>query len=177
MTVYVYPTDPDDQRVLRVVRIEDTDVVLWTWDTGRRFGTGQCRVGRRFIVAGEIIFEDEECGVAPSDPVDSDDALVGILSWCCLKPGDTDADFFEEYTPEQLAWAESDACEELGLFVYEWENREDLVREHEDEPDAVRYLRELPFRIRDVYDCHGCGLAVDEPFRGCERPWNHEVTA
>lgn len=39
--------------------------------------------------------------------VDSDDAVKAVMGWLTLKPGDTDPDFFADYTPEQLAFASS----------------------------------------------------------------------
>ena len=45
-------------------------------------------------------------GTAPHVSIDSDDAKELVLSLFALKPGDTDADFFAHYTPEQLAFVE-----------------------------------------------------------------------
>lgn len=36
--------------------------------------------------------------------VDSDDCLRGILGFLTLRPGDTDLEYFEHYTEEQLGY-------------------------------------------------------------------------
>jgi len=55
---------------------------------------------------GKIIFEAADYDPSPfyEDRLSAASAreLIGFL---CLRPGDTDDEFFEKYTPEQLAWA------------------------------------------------------------------------
>ena len=178
------PTDPNDPNVLRVVRIgtppapsaPDDRYTLWTWDTNKRFATGQCRVGRRLVAPnGMAIFEDEECGIAPHAAIDSDDALEQVLGWCVLKPGDTDADFFADYTPDQIAFAESAACEMLALAVYDYENAEQGAASYADSPDAVEAIVLKCKRIfHDVHACHDCGADPNKPApRYCNDPWRH----
>ncbi|MEQ4720916.1 hypothetical protein [Nonomuraea sp. B19D2] len=41
-----------------------------------------------------------------------------VLSYLTLRPGDTDADYFDAYTPAQLAWRDCYA-EELSLYALE----------------------------------------------------------
>ena len=38
-------------------------------------------------------------------------AALELLAWLTLQEGDTDAEFFDEYTPDQLAWAATFECE------------------------------------------------------------------
>jgi hypothetical protein len=84
--------------------------------------TGQYVIGYRFSTPdGTVLFEAEDCGVAPSHPIDSDDALRGLLGFLTLKPGDTDAEYFAEYTPEQHEFAENEA-EALQLWGMEPES-------------------------------------------------------
>lgn len=45
-------------------------------------------------------------GIPSHQCIDSDDAKECVLSLFALKPGDTDDEFFEHYTPEQLAFVE-----------------------------------------------------------------------
>jgi hypothetical protein len=54
--------------------------------------------------------------------VDADATVAGVLAFLSLKPGDTDAEYFEEYTPEQLAFARAEG-ENLSLYVEELEPR------------------------------------------------------
>jgi len=57
-------------------------------------------------------------GVPSHHSIDSDAAKRSALGCFALKPGDTDADFFEDYTREQLAWVSAHG-EELSLIVYD----------------------------------------------------------
>jgi hypothetical protein len=50
-------------------------------------------------------------------------ARLNLLAFLTLQDGDTDAEYFEGYTPEQLAWRESRDCEELGWWVSDREER------------------------------------------------------
>ena len=47
-------------------------------------------------------------------------SLMGFLT---CKQGDVDAEYFKDYTPDQLAFTESMDCEELSLMVYDYENK------------------------------------------------------
>lgn len=106
--------------VLRNVRVNGYR--LLTWDDHTRYDTGQHRVRYAFFLPGakQPLFLGE-CGISPLDPIDSDAALVSILGWLTLKPGDTDSDFFADYTAEQLDWCQSWEAEELSLIPYDAE--------------------------------------------------------
>lgn len=130
------PTDPSDPRVLRYVALGHTGYKLLTWDTGRpcRPGASQWGVGYRFTSpacqehadclastavgraclrarAGNdvALFEGEDFGCAPGTSIDSDECLRSILGFLTLRPGDTDPDYFADYTEAQRAFAEGDA--------------------------------------------------------------------
>ena len=48
--------------------------------------------------------------------------LYSLLGFLTLKPGDTDAEYFATYTPDQLEWANDCACEALAMEVQNHEN-------------------------------------------------------
>jgi hypothetical protein len=50
------------------------------------------------------------------------DHLMGLAGFLTLKPGDTDDEYFENYTPDQMEWALSSDCEELSGLVSAYEN-------------------------------------------------------
>jgi hypothetical protein len=109
--------DPN-RRILRMVTLPHSRGAyrLRTWDMRRRYPTGQRIIGYKLTAPdGRTVFRGEDCGVAPSDAIDSDAALRGLLGFLTLKPGDTDDEYFERYTPDQRAFAESDA-EELAMY-------------------------------------------------------------
>lgn len=108
-----------DRDYLRQVEVDG--YALRTWQTGKRYATGQERLGYEFVTPeGIVLFHGEDFGCSPMDCIDSDAALRGILGFLTLKPGDTDDDdYFANYTPEQMAFAEGDDVEYLSLWSIE----------------------------------------------------------
>jgi hypothetical protein len=100
---------------------------LTTWDTGRTGYDGKSLVGYRLTmrehynaIGGRILkrwrakpavvlFEGEDFGCSPLHCIDSDDAVAGIMGFLTLRPGDTDSEYFAEYTPEQLEFCSQHA--------------------------------------------------------------------
>lgn len=78
--------------------------------------TGQKLVGYRLLFNGKVLFEGKEYGVSPLHAEDSDEAVAGLMSFLCMRPGDTDAEYFEKYTPEQLEFC-TEYAEALWLCV------------------------------------------------------------
>jgi hypothetical protein len=81
-------------------------------------------------VDGWIIFEGEDFAGSPMDADDSDETVAALLTFLTLRRGDTDAEYFESYTPEQLAWTRSYDCEVLACEL-------SMLDDGEPEPDAV----------------------------------------
>jgi hypothetical protein len=76
-------------------------------------------VGYRFTGPdGVVIFEGDDFGCSPMHAIDSDDCLRGILCFLTLRPGDTDADYFADYTETQREFAATDA-EALSTWAME----------------------------------------------------------
>lgn len=126
--------DLDDDRVLRNVELDGYR--LMTWDTNRRMGNKD-RLGYALWAPGrwddEPLFAGEDFGSSPMHAIDSDDTLRAILGFLTLRPGDTDADYFDDYTEEQMDFARGDA-ESLSLWSLEPERGEE----------------EMPFRDLDT---------------------------
>ena len=90
---------------------------------------GKRRIGYRLVSEGKVIFEGDDY-FAHCD-ADTNEAVEGIMGFLTLKPGDTDSEYFEKYTPAQLAFAEQHAeslsgevshrfqCHECGACVDE----------------------------------------------------------
>jgi hypothetical protein len=93
---------------------------LILWDTGR-YDRGKFVVGYRLIQAsyrgdpGGVIFEGED--FATPNSIDGDDTVRGLMGFLTLQPGDTDKEYFDSYTPEQLSFAATHA-EALSSEVY-----------------------------------------------------------
>lgn len=92
---------------------------LVTWDTYNRRG-GRDLVGYALFAsdATEPVFAGTDYGPSPMSAIDSDAALRDLLGFLTLRPGDTDCEFFETYTPAQHAFAAQHA-ETLGLYALE----------------------------------------------------------
>lgn len=110
------PAAHDASDVLRHVRLESGHV-LRTYDTHRTRGGRTC-IGYTFSdPSGAVLFAGEDFRPSPMHADDSDATLRGLLGFLTLRPGDTDAEYFADYTPAQLAFAASDTCQLLA-FIY-----------------------------------------------------------
>lgn len=105
---------------------------LETWDTGRTGYGGKNLVGYRLRILDKYtgpgcapsfdttLFEGEDFGCSPVHCIDSDETIAGIMGFLTLRPGDTDQEYFQDYTQDQLdycsQWAESLSCEVSNRF-------------------------------------------------------------
>lgn len=102
--------------------------VLEMWDTHTVDSMGKSRLGYRlfdtvFDAGTEPIFEGEDFCCSPLHAIDSLESIAGVLGFLSLRPGDTDEEYFADYTPRQTEWMWSRA-EYLQLLVYDIENPE-----------------------------------------------------
>lgn len=65
----------------------------------------------------KTIFRGADFKPAPLCADDSDETLRGLLGFLTLRPGDTNAEYFADYTDRQREFAESSECEYLA-FLY-----------------------------------------------------------
>lgn len=110
---------------------------LTVWDTHRTDNRGQSVLGYRLIMrdarlpghtgratpnneAACLLFEGEDFAGSPCHADDSDATVRALMGFLTLRPGDTDAEYFERYTPAQLdycsAHAEALDCEVTARF-------------------------------------------------------------
>ena len=108
----------EDYTSLRHIKIDisGAEITLQTWETVTRFNTGQYKLRYELTCNGKVIFSGDDYGCAPSEAVDSDESLRGLLGFLSLQPGDTDDEYFDDYTKDQMAFAESYG-EELSLYA------------------------------------------------------------
>ena len=103
---------------LRHVRLE-TGHTLRTWDTGK-LSAGRTCVGYELRdPAGAVLFVGDDFRPSPLHADDSDEALRALCGFLFLRPGDTDAEYFADYTAAQRAFAESSDCEMLAYLYGE----------------------------------------------------------
>lgn len=110
-----------EKDLLRTLRLNGT--TLRVFDMEKTRGTNHHCLGYQFKVGRKIIFEGTDFGCPFQIGIDSLEAAYSILGFLTLKPGDTDKEYFEEYTKEQMEWAKSSKCEYLSLLVSDWEEK------------------------------------------------------
>ena len=76
-----------------------------------------CAALRAFMPEHSVLFAGEDFRPSPMHADDADETLRGLLGFLTLRPGDTDREYFADYSPAQLAFAESSECELLA-FAY-----------------------------------------------------------
>jgi hypothetical protein len=59
------------------------------------------------------------CGMPCGSSIDGDEAKELVCSLIAMKPGDTDREFFDSYTPEQLSFVK-EYGEELSQYCERW---------------------------------------------------------
>lgn len=116
-------------KTLRYVSLVGTGYRLHTWDTGRSDSRGASYVGYAFYPpkSRKPLFAGTDFSPGMFTSIDSNEALRGLLGFLTLRPGDTDEEYFEKYTPEQLEWAIRN-----GEMMSEWGS---------DDPEAKKYCK------------------------------------
>jgi hypothetical protein len=89
--------------------------------------------GTRFVqyfafLDGKLLFEGKDYRPSPLMEIDSLEAIVTLLSFLTLRPGDTDDEYFSKYNAEQMQWAKSRDCESLSGLVSDFENKDEYQK-------------------------------------------------
>jgi hypothetical protein len=91
---------------LRPYRDPAISFTLNTFDSGRRDELGKSILEYQFQGPdGKVIFEGADFSCSPMHAIDSDEAVRALLSFLVLRRGDTDDEYFENHTPEQMEFA------------------------------------------------------------------------
>jgi len=121
--------------LLRDVYLGSTGYRLQTYDTNRTGDYGKLILGYRFMAPdSNILFEGEDFGCSPMHAIDSDESLRDLLGFLTLRPGDTDENYFESYSPTQMAFAEGDAGDLQGFGA-------DSFDDYENPEETEHYYR------------------------------------
>jgi hypothetical protein len=98
---------------------------LTTYDTGRTDDRGCTRQAYTLTQhepgkAPIVLFDGEDFCGSPLHADDSDQTIAALLGFLTLRPGDTDQEYFDRYTPDQIRFcedhAETLACEAISRF-------------------------------------------------------------
>jgi hypothetical protein len=103
--------------MLRHVDLDGFQLLLWATD--RTDNRGCTVLGYQLTDKdGSTLFEGEDFCGSPMHGDDSDDMLRCLIGFLTLRPGDTDDEYFENYTAAQHDFAASDA-ENLSIWADE----------------------------------------------------------
>ena len=96
---------PDHTYTLRMFATERTD---WR---------GQTVIAYEFTREGDEspLFEGADFAGSPLHSDDADESMLDLMGFLTLRPGDTDSEYFDSYTADQLEFAESWDCESLAV--------------------------------------------------------------
>ena len=84
--------------------------------------TGGERVEYYVFLNGTVLFKGDDFRPSPLHTIDGIEAIVSLLGFCTVRPGDTDPEYFANYNSEQMAWVESHACEQFKGMISDFEN-------------------------------------------------------
>ncbi len=65
----------------------------------------------------DVIFDNDDVGCSPMHEPESDESVRAIIGFLSLRKGDTDAEFFDAYTPRHLKWRDEGDPEQLSLYA------------------------------------------------------------
>jgi hypothetical protein len=123
-------TGPDDERHLRTWAADG--FVLEMYSTNKTDDRGQTVIAYRLTDRGEVIFQEHDFCGSPMHADDSDQSVAALLGFLSLKPGDTDREYFDKYTPRQKEWCR-ERGEELGMHAHDLEEGPRTGMENEDD--------------------------------------------
>jgi len=96
----------------------ECNVVITLWRTGRRRDNREhLKYNMRW--KGKTLFSGSDYSSSPMHSIGGLD-ILGLLALWSLRPGDTNDDYFKDYTHEQKEWCESDDCETASLLVWDY---------------------------------------------------------
>lgn len=98
---------------------------LRLWDTYRTDRLGKCILRYEFKDGRKVIFEGSNFACSPLNAIDSLECVYSLLGFLSLKHGDTDSEYFDSYTPEQLEWRDSSRRDALRYIVCDFEYRKE----------------------------------------------------
>lgn len=136
------------------------DFRLDLYATDQRDHRGQTRLAYAFYHANKLVFSGcDFCG-SPLHADDSDETLATLLTFLSLRPGDTDREYFDAYTPEQMEFAQQHG-EQLSLYSLDLEEGRPGVEEDDDDQEEEPERRiviehdadpDFSWLEQDIYD-------------------------
>lgn len=72
---------------------------------------------------GKIVFAGNDFFASPLDNPTGIDSALALMVFLTVRPGDTDQEYFENYTPDQLSFVQSFECEQLSCTISDMEEK------------------------------------------------------
>lgn len=82
---------------------------------------GGSKMGYEFLLGETVLFKAEDYNPSTLHNVDSVESAVNLLGFLTVQTGGAEPEYFKDYTPQQLEWADSIDCEKLGGMVMDFE--------------------------------------------------------
>lgn len=117
MNAFAMPENANSARLALAWQIDDDHVLKIGADC--RTDDGRIQYSYRLSRSDQTIFQGHDfCSGAGAEPVVGAlaHAAGSLLGFLTLRPGDVEADYFDEYTRAQIAWRDEFA-EELSLYA------------------------------------------------------------
>jgi len=160
------------KELLRDVDIEGYRLRLY--DTGTTTDGTHQRLAYDFTAPGETVplFEGSDFGASPIHAIDSDETIRSLLCFLTLRPGDTDREYFDDYTMAQLDFTRTDA-ERLSLYAMDPEDLDEPPAPFQDWTDPDEERQTLEALVRQArYDLvtmlqGSSGYAIDKAADRC----------
>lgn len=105
---------PTDTNVLRHIQLDEYRLLLWYAFKQDRLGKDI--LGYALIKDDKAIFLGEDFHASPLNANDADETVRSLLCFLTLRPGDTDSEYFENYTADQYNFAMDGSAERLSLY-------------------------------------------------------------
>jgi len=97
---------------------EITEIEIELWQTGRSRSGDRDRLS--YVLSENsvpVFYGLSDLGIPPHMAIDSDLSVCACLFFLALRQGDTDSDYFENYTDTQLQWIHSQTATEIREIV------------------------------------------------------------
>lgn len=98
-------------------------------------------------LAGKTIFSGDDF---LSGTPDSESDMISLLGLLTLQRGDTDAEYFRNYTDEQLDFAESELADEIKMLCYDYEYSRSIEETDQDYPLVMESVEIIKGAINEI---------------------------
>jgi hypothetical protein len=137
------------------------EMELYLFHAGKQDHAGRDILAYRFYDGPYTIFEGMDFSNSPLNALDSPETISAMLSFLSLEEGDTDAEYFEDYSSDQLEWRDARA-EDLKNSMYDFQSTFDLEEYDMEEDEGEDEEKDSPEDYRIGKLSGGLGFEEQE---------------